>query len=103
MSTPGAPEGAATQPPCYRFSLYVSGLTPRSLRAIGRVRSLCDRLAKGSYDLEVVDIYDHPARARTAQIIAVPTLIKEAPLPRRLFVGDMSDTDRLAAGLGLGI
>jgi circadian clock protein KaiB len=51
--------------------------------------------------LEVVDICQSPDLSRTYQILAAPTLIKEEPLPRKLLVGDMSDRQRVLAGLGL--
>ena len=91
-------EGAAE----FRLRLFVSGATPRSVRAIATVRKLCEGKLAGRYSLEVVDIYRNPAAARENQIVALPTLLKLAPTPKRLFIGDMSDTAPLAAGLGLG-
>ncbi len=83
-----------------RLRLFVSGATPRSMRAVAVVRKLCEASAEG-YSLEVVDIYLNPEAARENQIVALPTLVKLAPIPRRMFVGDMSDTAPLVAGLGL--
>ena len=85
----------------YQLRLFVSGTTPRSLRAVATVRRLCEKVLAGRFDLDVIDIYDHPAAARAAQIVAVPTLVKTAPAPKRLLVGDMTDGARLLAGLGL--
>ena len=81
--------------------LFVSGASLRSMRAIAVVRKLCDAKAVEGYNLEVIDIYLNPAAARENQIVALPALLKLAPMPRRLFIGDMSDTALLAAGLGL--
>ena len=90
------------QNPCeFRLRLFVSGATPRSMRAVATVRRLCKSKLTGRYILEVVDIYRNPAAAREHQIVALPTLLKLAPVPKRLFIGDMSDTAPLAAGLGL--
>ncbi len=90
------------QNPCeFRLRLFVSGATPRSMRAVATVRRLCESKLTGRYILEVVDIYRNPAAAREHQIVALPTLLKLAPVPKRLFIGDMSDTAPLAAGLGL--
>ena len=55
----------------------------------------------GRYSLEVIDIYLNPLSAREHQIFAVPTLLKLAPVPKRQFIGEMSDTAPLYAGLGL--
>ena len=84
-----------------RLRLFVSGATGRSMRAISVVRKLCEAAASEGYSLEVIDIYRDPVAARDNQIVALPTLIKLAPNPKRMFVGDMSDTAPLAAGLGL--
>jgi circadian clock protein KaiB len=89
--------------PAFHFRLFVSGSTPRSLRAIAVIRDVCDKTVPGRYWLEVVDIYDNPAAAQAEQVVAVPTLVMKLPLPRRLFVGDMSDTTRLLTALGAAL
>jgi circadian clock protein KaiB len=94
----GAREGDS-QP--YRFLLFVSGATPRSMRTVAAVRRLCEKWLQGRYSLEVIDAFRDPVAARERQIVALPTLLRLAPTPRRLFVGDMSDERPLAAGLGL--
>ena len=85
----------------YDLQLFVTGTTPRGARAIVNVRKICDTYLSGRYKLEVIDILADPQRARRDQIIAAPTLIKQAPLPVRRLVGDMSRTERLLAGLDL--
>jgi circadian clock protein KaiB len=87
----------------FRLRLFVSGATPRSMRAVAAVRKLCEAALAGRYTLDVIDIYRDPLAARLNQIVAVPTLLKLSPAPKRLFVGDMSDTAPLAAGLGLAV
>lgn len=81
--------------------LYVTGLTPRSTRAIKHVREICEQHLSGNYDLEVIDVYQSPGRIVEDQVVAIPTLVKCTPAPVRLMVGDMSDRDRLLTGLGL--
>ena len=85
----------------YVLRLYVTGSTPHSLRAITNIRKICEEYLEGRYDLEVIDISQHPALAEGEQIIAAPTLIKELPLPLRRFIGDMSHTERILLGLDL--
>jgi circadian clock protein KaiB len=85
----------------YLLRLFVTGLTPRSIRAIENVRAICEKHLHGRHDLEVIDIYQQPTLAKDEQIIAAPTLIKELPLPLRKIIGDMSDTDRVLVGLDL--
>jgi circadian clock protein KaiB len=90
-----------TPPQKYVLRLYVTGLTPRSTRAIGTVRSVCDEHLAGQYDLEIIDVYQQPDRSTEDQIVAIPTLVKCSPQPQRLIIGDMSDRNRLLLGLGL--
>ena len=84
---------------CYVLRLYVSGLTPRSQRAIDNLKAICEEHLQGRYDLEVVDIFQQPEFAKAEQIIAAPTLVKELPLPLRKFIGDMSQTQKILLGL----
>ncbi len=79
--------------------LYVTGMTPRSTRAIANVRNLCEEHLKGAYELKVIDIYQQPKLAAGEQIIATPTLIKQLPLPLRKLIGDMSDTEKFLIGI----
>jgi circadian clock protein KaiB len=85
----------------YVLRLYVTGSTTRSARAISNIRKICEEHLEGRYDLEVVDISEHPTLAEGEQIIAAPTLIKKLPLPLRRFIGDMSHTERILLGLDL--
>ncbi|HUR21124.1 MAG TPA: circadian clock protein KaiB [Vicinamibacterales bacterium] len=85
----------------YVLRLYVTGMTPRSVRAVENVRTICEQHLHGRYDLEVIDIYQQPTLAEGEQIIATPTLIKKLPLPLRKVIGDMSSTERVLIGLDL--
>lgn len=83
----------------YVLRLYVSGMTPNSLRAIENVRKICAEHLEGRYQLEIIDIYQQPIFAKEGQIVAAPTLVKELPPPLRKFIGDMSQTERILLGL----
>ncbi|MDD5673321.1 MAG: circadian clock KaiB family protein [Chitinivibrionales bacterium] len=83
--------------------LFVAGMSPRSQDAIANIRQLCQAHLLGRYRLEVIDIYQHPLSASVNQILAVPTLIKKLPPPLRKFVGDMTKTEKILAGLDLRI
>lgn len=85
----------------YVLRLYVTGMTARSAEAIATIQSICKERLKGRYDLEVIDIYQHPKLAKDEQIIAAPTLVKRLPLPLRRFIGALSDRDRVLLGLDL--
>lgn len=85
----------------YVLRLYVTGTTQNAERAIVNIRRICEEYLQGRYDLEIVDISQHPMLAEGEQIIAAPTLIKKLPLPLRRFIGDMSQTERILLGLDL--
>ena len=85
----------------YVLRLYVTGMSPRSQRAIENLKATCEAHLKGRYELEIVDIYRHPALAEGEQIVATPTLIRKLPLPLRRLVGDLSDRERVLFGLDL--
>ncbi len=85
----------------YVLRLYITGMTPKSARAIANVKNLCTHYLQGRYTLKVIDICRQPRLATGEQIIAAPTLIKELPLPLRKLIGDMSDTARFLIGIDL--
>ena len=84
----------------YALSLFITGTTPRSMRAVANVRAYCEAELSGRYDLEIVDLYEHPERAQPANVVVSPTLVRARPHPVRLLFGDMSDTKQLSAVLG---
>jgi len=87
--------------PRYVLRLYVTGMTPRSTRALANIKEICEEHLKGHYDLQVIDVYQQPVLARGDQIIAVPTLIKKLPPPLRRMIGDLSDREQVLIGLDL--
>lgn len=90
--------GAAQAGGKYHLHLYIAGSSPRSQLAVVRIKTLCEAL-KDRCELKIVDIFQQPLLAKVDQIVAVPTLVKKAPDPVRLFVGDMSDSDTILACL----
>jgi circadian clock protein KaiB len=83
------------------LKLFITGASPNSVRAIVNIKSICERYIAGNYSLEVIDVYQQPLVAQQEQIIALPMLIKFAPLPLKRLIGDMSNTNRVVTGLGL--
>jgi len=83
------------------LSLFVAGMTPRSLRAIENARQLCEKYLKGRCKLEVIDIYQQPGFAKSSQVIAAPTLVKKLPPPLQRFIGDLSDPEQILVRLAV--
>jgi circadian clock protein KaiB len=87
----------------YVLHLYVTGMRPRSQRAIDNVRRLCAEHLSGRYQLKIIDIYQQPELAEGAQVVAAPTLVKSLPPPLRKLIGDMSDEGRVLVALGIEV
>jgi len=103
VTTPSEPRGRQRAPTLERLhlTLFVSGASATSARAVVRLRDLCDRHWPSDYDLEIVDIYQQPEVVFARGVLAVPTLIKELPLPVRVLIGDFTDESRVLTVLGL--
>src|SRR5512132_2925234 len=99
--TPETRPGVAAQGPrsVYVLRLFVAGMTARSTRAVDNIRALCVEHLAGTYELEVINLYERPALAGDEQIIAAPPCVKRFPLPERRVIGDMSDSARVLVGL----
>ena len=85
----------------YVLRLFVSGMTARSTAALATIKALCEHELHGRYQLDVIDIYQHPELAVQEQIVAVPTLVRHLPEPLRRIIGDLSNEQRLLMGLDL--
>jgi len=85
----------------WELRLYVTGRSPKCLAAIANLRHACEQHLAGRYQIEIVDLLENPRLAASEQIVAVPTLIRSLPKPERRLLGDLSDSERLLAGLAL--
>ncbi|OFW18858.1 MAG: circadian clock protein KaiB [Acidobacteria bacterium RIFCSPLOWO2_02_FULL_65_29] len=81
--------------------LFVAGQTPKSIRAFANLKVLCEEHLKGRYQIEVIDLLEHPEMARGNQIVALPTLVVNLPQSVRQIIGDLSNTDRVLVGMAL--
>jgi circadian clock protein KaiB len=85
----------------WKLKLYIAGQTPRSIAALTNLRRIVDEYLGGEYEIVVIDLLENPQLAKGDQILAVPTLVKDLPLPVRKIIGDLSDTERVLVGLDL--
>ncbi len=83
-----------------RLRLYVAGNAPNSLLAVANCRAICVEHFR-HFDLEIVDSFEHPARALADGVIVTPTLIKLAPDPQQRLIGNLSDTQQVLMSLGV--
>lgn len=84
----------------YLLTLFVTGASPNSIRAIANIKRICEQYLDGTYSLEIVDVYQQPLLAQQQHLIALPMLLKSYPLPQMRLIGDMSNTQKVLKGLG---
>jgi circadian clock protein KaiB len=85
----------------WALRLYVAGQSPKSLHALANLTSLCEEHLAGRYEIENIDLVEHPTLARSDDILAIPTLVRRLPAPLRKIIGDLSNTERVLVGLRL--
>ena len=85
------------------LKLFIAGGRPESARAVARLQGILQDYDLPAGSIRVVDIEQDPQVAKEAQVIGVPALVKEHPLPRKSVVGDLSDAVAVLGALGLPI
>jgi len=85
----------------YELTLFVTGASALSARAVADVRDMCESHLPRRYVLSVVDVHQNADLVSSRGILATPTLVKDSPLPRRVLVGDLSDTPRVLSALDI--
>ena len=85
----------------WELRLYVAGQTVKSVTALANLKKYCEEHLKGRYQLEVIDLLQHPQLAEGDQILAIPTLVRKVPSPIRKIIGDLSNQERVLVGLDI--
>src|ERR1700743_2433056 len=85
----------------YKLRLFVAGTSPVSVRAINNLQAVLKDKLEGHYELEIVDVHQQPELTENENITAVPMLVKTEPVPKRLLIGDMSETNRIMRAFNL--
>jgi circadian clock protein KaiB len=89
------------EPESFVLRLYVAGQTPKCMRAFSNLKRICELYLTNRYRIEMIDLLHDPGQARDDQILAVPTLVRRMPTPVKKIIGDLSNTQRVLAGLDL--
>ncbi|MBN1966608.1 MAG: circadian clock KaiB family protein [Anaerolineae bacterium] len=104
-ATPGDPASVppdAPSPAPWQLRLYiVEGRVAHHL-ALANLQRVCDQYLAGRYQLEVIDVTQHPEAAAQDQVHNTPTLVRVSPLPVRHVTGDFSHAALVVLALGLG-
>lgn len=81
------------------FTAYVAG-DDMAAAVTQRIGELCAGRAV-EVDITVVDVKADPAAAESVNVIALPTVVRESPFPRKRVIGQLDDDRRCAEALGL--
>jgi len=81
------------------LTLYVAGQTPKSVAAIRNLEKICAEHLDREYEIKVVDLKENPKLAREHNIVAIPTLVRQLPVPIQKIIGDLSDIEKVLVHL----
>ena len=75
--------------------LYTAGNSPNSVQAVANLALMCRTHFPDNPRIEIVDLLQDPQRGLADGIIVTPTLVKVAPEPRQMIMGNLSDIPRV--------
>lgn len=84
-----------------RLKLFVAGDSPRAREAAANLARVCHELLAGNAELETVDVLEQPELADEYRILTTPTVVRDAPAPRKRVTGDLRDGALVLAALDL--
>jgi circadian clock protein KaiB len=84
-----------------RLRLYIAGSSPNSRKAVANLALLRASLPDAALSLELVDVFQNPARALADGILLTPQLMILSGGDARMVVGDLSDRAALLSALAL--
>jgi circadian clock protein KaiB len=85
----------------WMLRLYVAGQTVKSVVARANLHRICEEHMPNRYHVDVIDLLANPKLAKSDQIFALPTLVRNLPTPIKKIIGDLSNTERVLAGLDI--
>jgi circadian clock protein KaiB len=101
LTTPRKPKAATTAVVEWDLQLFVAGASPKSAAAFGNLKRLCDKHLGGRYRMKIVDLTKDPQLAQAEQIVALPALVRKGIVSNRKIIGNLSDSKRVLASLGI--
>ena len=75
--------------------LYVSAVSPASVRAVSNARRILRDYDAGAVSLSICDLSANPAAAERDRIAFTPTLFKREPEPPMWILGDLAQPEPL--------
>jgi circadian clock protein KaiB len=87
-------------PSKWEFIIYTAGDNLVSQRAKQQLINLCDHYASDNFTIHEINILQKPTPPLPPDLLAIPTVVRTSPLPERRVVGDLSELNKAAQGLG---
>ncbi len=87
----------------FKFRLYTADGTQNSVQALANLTAICRSHVPDRFEIEVVDVFREPERARAEGIRMTPTLIKLSPAPTCRIIGSLSQTRNVLVALGMEV
>lgn len=81
--------------------LFIAGMSAHSIQAIENIKAICHLHLPDDHELEIIDIYQQPELAKSYDLIGIPTLVREHPLPQKYIMGNLSDTAKVLSLLDI--
>ena len=97
---PLASEGGG-QEPRLRLRLFVADEEANSRQAQTNLKRLCEEHLTGRVDVEIIDVLKDFRAAVAERVLVTPALIITASRQRIVVLGNLSDTARVLAALGI--
>jgi circadian clock protein KaiB len=83
------------------FRVFVGGDSWRSQRVVQALHDLCAAHGVRDYEVEVIDLAEHPQMAEQHGVLALPMVMRVSPGPPVRVIGDLRDAATAADVLGL--
>lgn len=87
--------------PEYRLRLFVAGDEPNSAIAKASLDRICSEYLKRRCQCEVIDVLQDSRLALEERVLVTPALVVRGPEHRTVIFGNLADTGRVLAALGV--
>jgi circadian clock protein KaiB len=90
-------ENAGKKP--WELLLYVAGDNINGKNALAEIKKICIAHLFNNCHIRVIDLRKNPEIALKERIVALPMLVRIYPVPRKILVGDLTDTEKVLRAL----
>ena len=73
----------------------------KSMEAIENAKRIFDEECSEFFELEIIDLYKQPEAALSHHVVFTPSLVKSLPLPKKILIGNLADSEKVIKALGI--